>query len=305
MPCRRLLILALTLATIPLIGAAGDAPAWPQRATVPGTLRLQLREQKEAIPKSGTFSPRTRVADWKVAETAIIICDMWEDHPCKMAAHRVDTMAPEMNRVVSAARSLGVQVIHAPSGGMAHYDATPQRQRLKLAPTVIPPVPIEKWCYLDPTREADYPILFTKGWEDCDDPVMPTDKDPKTSTRQHPAIKIVGFDGISDKGDEIFNFLEQLGIKNVVLMGVHIQYCVLGRPFGIRQLVRLGKNVVLCRDLTDAMYNPRTPPFVSHTRGTELAVEHVEKYWCPSIVSADLLAVVPGSADHPLKLAAQ
>jgi hypothetical protein len=84
--------------------------------------------------------------------------------------------------------------------------------------------------------------------------------------------------------------------SNVVLMGVHTNMCVLGRPFGIRQLVRLGKNVVLARDLTDAMYDPRQPPYVSHARGTELVVEHVERYWCPSILGADLMQVVPGSA---------
>ena len=79
-------------------------------------------------------------------------------------------------------------------------------------------------------------------------------------------------------------------------MGVHTNMCVLGRSFGIRQMVRLGKNVVLVRDLTDAMYDPRQPPYVSHNRGTEMVVEHIEKYWCPSILSRDLTVVVPGSA---------
>jgi len=54
--------------------------------------------------------------------------------------------------------------------------------------------------------------------------------------------------------------------------------------------------VVLVRDLTDAMYDPRQPPHVSHTRGTELVIEHIEKHWCPSVHSSDLLEVVPGSA---------
>ncbi len=295
MPPIRILILVLSAtAAIACANAAEEVPFSPIRVSVAGRLRLQLRDQKEVAPKSGQFETRVRTAEWNVAETAIIVCDMWEDHPCKMAAHRVDVMAPEMNRVISAARSLGVQIIHAPSGGMPHYDATPQRQRIKAAPAVKPPVPLEKWCYLDPAHEADYPIPYTKGREDCDDPVLSLDTN--TSKRQHPAIKIVGFDVVSDQGDEIFNFIEQLGIRNVIIMGVHVQYCVLGRPFGIRQMVRLGKNVALCRDLTDALYNPLTPPFVSHDRGTELAIEHVEKYWCPSIASADLLHVVPGSA---------
>jgi hypothetical protein len=113
--------------------------------------------------------------------------------------------------------------------------------------------------------------------------------------RQIPSLDIIGFDGISDDGAEIYNFCEQEGIKNIVLMGVHTNYCVLGRSFGVRQMVRLGRNVVLARDLTDALYDPRQPPYVSHARGTELVVEHVEQYWCPSIVSDDLTRVVPGS----------
>ena len=72
--------------------------------------------------------------------------------------------------------------------------------------------------------------------------------------------------------------------------------CVLGRSFGIRQMVRLGLNVVLARDLTDAMYDPRDRPFVSHTRGTELVVEHIEQYWCPSIVGNDLTRTTAVSA---------
>ena len=73
------------------------------------------------------------------------------------------------------------------------------------------------------------------------------------------------------------------------MTGVHINMCVLGRPFGIRQQVRLGRNVVLVRDLTDAMYDPRDKPYVSHARGTELVIEHTERYWCPTILSRDLV----------------
>jgi len=64
--------------------------------------------------------------------------------------------------------------------------------------------------------------------------------------------------------------------------------CVLGRPFGIRQMVQQGKNVVLMRDMTDTMYNPEMEPQVTHEEGTQLVVEHVEKYWCPSFASTDL-----------------
>ncbi|MCC6493549.1 MAG: protein-signal peptide and transmembrane prediction, partial [Pirellulales bacterium] len=69
--------------------------------------------------------------------------------------------------------------------------------------------------------------------------------------------------------------------------------CVLGRPFGVRQLVKMGKNVVLVRDLTDTMYNHEMKPRVSHFEGTELLVAHVEEYWCPTIESTDLVGGQP------------
>jgi type 1 glutamine amidotransferase len=76
-------------------------------------------------------------------------------------------------------------------------------------------------------------------------------------------------------------------------MGVHINRCVLGRPFAIRQMVAQGQNVLLMRDLTDSMYNHLKRPYVSHFRGTELVVEHIEKFCCPSITSADFLGGEP------------
>ena len=71
-------------------------------------------------------------------------------------------------------------------------------------------------------------------------------------------------------------------------MGVHTNMCVLGRSFAIKQMVRWGVNAVLARDLTDAMYHPFKPPYVSHEAGTQLIIEYIEKFWCPTILSGDL-----------------
>ena len=106
---------------------------------------------------------------------------------------------------------------------------------------------------------------------------------------ENDAIKIADEDAISASGVEIGNLLAQRGIDNVMLLGVHTNMCVISRPFGLRNMVRLGKHVLLVRDLTDAMYNPRMPPRVSHVRGTELMVEYIEQHVCPTITSSDLL----------------
>lgn len=36
-------------------------------------------------------------------------------------------------------------------------------------------------------------------------------------------------------------------------------------------MAKLGKNVVLVRDMTYTMYNPEMPPYVSHFEGTDLS----------------------------------
>ena len=295
-------LLLLTLLATPLLSEdkKADSPvptqevkaeALAKRPQVPGLLAITLRDRQKTA--AGKIRERTRKVEWNASETAVIICDMWDNHYCRLAAQRVDAMAPRMNRVITAARAHGVLIIHAPSGCMDVYDKTPHRWRMKLAPASKTPIPLMGWCYRDPQREPELPVDVSK--QPCDDPLV--GKAIRRFSKQHAAIKITGFDGVSANGQEIFNVLHREGIRNVVLMGVHTNMCVLGRPFGIRQMVRLGFQVALARDLTDAMYDPRQAPYVSHTRGTELVVEHIETYWCASLMGADLTRVVRGSAD--------
>ena len=94
-------------------------------------------------------------------------------------------------------------------------------------------------------------------------------------------------------GQDFFNVLAERGIDRVIIMGVHLNMCVLGRPFAIRQLIAQGKQVLLVRDMTDTMYNSKMKPFVSHFKGTDRVVAHVEKHWCPTILSSDLVGGKP------------
>lgn len=276
--------------------AAQEPVAEPltNRPKVPGVLRLNLRERKETAPASKDFKVVERTADWEVSQTAVIVIDMWDGHYCRSAAQRVGVMVPKMNAVITSLRNHGVMIIHAPSGVVDMYADSPYRKRMHQTPAAKPPAnwDFAKWRDLDPAKEPPLPIDTSKC--PCDDPVVGAAV--KQFARQHPGLDIIGYDGISDRAEEIYNFCEAQGIRNVILMGVHTNMCILGRPFGIRAMVGLGRNVVLVRDLTDAMYDPRQPPHVSHTRGTELVIEHIEKHWCPSVHSSDLLEVVPGSA---------
>jgi len=227
---------------------------------------------------------------WRASETAVIVCDMWDQHWCKGATESTAIIAREMNPVLKAARANGVCIVHAPSGEIEFYKDHPARKRILDAPYAKPPAPIAEWYDLDTTLEAELPIDDSDEGCDC----SPRCKPRSIKTRQTPLIEIMDEDVISDSGQEIYNYLKFKGIKNVVMTGVHTNMCILGRPFGIRSLKKLGINVVLARDLTDALYNHEMPPYVSHERGTELVIEHIEKYWVPTILSEDLIKTFPG-----------
>ena len=267
-------------------GVSATRESAMNRPKVPGTLSLRTRSRKNGLQEG--------VARWETAQTAIIICDMWDTHTCAMSAQRVAAMAPRMNQVVSAARSLGVMIVHSPSDTMKYYEGTPWRERMKNAPAAPSPFPLLGRCAREPEEERKFPIDDSAGG--CDDPIPRKETGPPYPwTRENSAIDVAGFDGVSESGQEIYNYFRQEGITNVALMGVHTNICILNRSFGARQMTRLGFQVVLVRDLTDSMYDPRTRPFVSHARGTELIIEHIETRWCPSILSEDLTRVVPGS----------
>ena len=247
-------------------------------------ITLQARTRIEVEPGSDRWHSITKPIEWKPAETCIVVCDMWDDHWCKPSAARVGEMAPKMNDVITAARQKGVFIIHCPSDTMDFYKDYPQRKLAQAAPEVQTEIPLERWVRLDKTHEGEsLPIDDTDGGCDCDPPV----KNYRAWSRQHPAIEITEDDAITDSA-EAFYLMKQRGIRNVIVMGVHTNICVLGRPFSIRQMVRQGQNVVLMRDMTDTMYNPAKAPYVSHFTGNDLIAEHIEKFWCPTIISTDL-----------------
>ena len=242
--------------------------------------QLNLRRGRLAQDEGGhNYWQVTETAKTVAAnKTAIIICDMWDNHWSRGAAERVDVMAPRMNQVIASARTNGVLIVHAPSDTLDFYQDAPARQRIAAAPTVAPPAAIE---------HAAPPLPIDDSDEGSDTGETQT---YHAWSRQHAALEIdQARDVISDKGAEVYSFLQQQGIEQVLIMGVHTNMCVLNRSFAIKQMVKWGVKIALVRDLTDTMYNPARSPYVDHAEGTRLVVEYIEKFWCPSISSQDLL----------------
>jgi nicotinamidase-related amidase len=247
-----------------------------------GQIELRLRTRIQPFHGEGPWVDADFKQNLVIPETAIIITDMWDKHWCSGATRRVGQIAQRMEPLLNKARDAGILIVHAPSETMAFYANSPGRLLAKNAPPSIPPSEIL-------LREAPLPIDDSDGG--CD---TPGDKFYTAWSRENSALTIGPGDVISDSGTEIYNVLKQRHINTVLFMGVHANMCILNRTFGIRQLSKWGLRCVLVRDLTDAMYNPASKPFVSHTAGTELVIEHIEKYWAPTVTSDGLLAALKG-----------
>ncbi len=269
--------------------------------SVADDLHLNLRYQKETGEKTGRYHRLHRKEKWQANETAIIVCDMWDLHHCYNAVQREGEFAPRLNELLKKARQQGVTIIHSPSSCMLFYKNHAARKRAMTTPKATNlPKEIGAWCYQIPAEErGTYPIDQSDGGEDDDleehqkwaEKLTAMGRNPKAPWKRQ--LKTIDIDAtkdyISDKGNEVWNVLEHRKIKNVILTGVHTNMCVLGRPFGLRQMARNGKNVVLVRDMTDTMYNPKSNPFVSHFSGTDLIISHIEKFVCPTITSDQIL----------------
>ena len=268
-------------------------------------IEFQLQKQIPMSQGSDRYLPAKTHQQWASDRVAVIICDVWDSHHCLNAVRRVVELAPRIDAFAREMRDRGATIIHAPSDCMTQYDQHPGRSRAKetLSP-MAPPETIRSWCnQIDSESGLPYPIDQSDGGEDDElveheqwhAALVSMGRNPKQPwLRQTPAIRIdADRDYISDSGTEIWHILKERGIEHVLLCGVHTNMCVLGRPFGLRQLTAHGFHAVLVRDLTDTMYNPKRWPHVNHFTGTDLVIDHIERSVCQTITSDQVLGDKP------------
>lgn len=265
--------------------ASGLAALTAYTATGP-ELHVKVRSRVEIYKGSADWREAVIDEPFSPSSSALILCDVWDNHWCQGAARRVGTLARKIAPVVDTARSHGFLIIHAPSETMEYYRNTPQRRNMLALTPTEPPAALEL---------ADPPLPIDDSDGGCDTPNNPLPVNFRNWTRENPAIPLAAADLISDNGREVYDALRSHGIKTLFVAGVHANMCILNRSFAIRQMTKWGVHCILVRDLTDAMYNPASRPFVSHEQGTELVIEHIEKYWAPTVKSEDLVRALKGS----------
>lgn len=277
-------------------------PCVAHPAAQPDAIRLNMRRQvllRDALGR-GSWQAAIHAEDVPASEIAIIIIDMWDRHWSRGAQARIEELAPRINAVIKKARDKGIQIVHAPRGCMQFYSGTPASERMD--------------AYREPpaaARNFSTPLEGARGGKDPRSVFVAFDSDTESTdafpagtrvwTRQHSGIEIAQEqDVISDDGDAVYNFLRSKGVRYVAIMGVHTDRCVLTiSPVSIKHMLERKMEPVLVRDMTDAMYSPEDPPYVNHDEGTQLVVEFIEKFWCPTIASTDLTGAPSAVSSMP------
>src|SRR2546430_13279330 len=96
---------ALLLALAAAVGVAGAAPPAGKEGAM-----LELKTRRREAAADGQYGVREQAERWDPARTAVIVCDMWNQHWCKGATRRVGELAPRVNRFLNEARRRGVLI---------------------------------------------------------------------------------------------------------------------------------------------------------------------------------------------------
>ncbi|MFM2216130.1 MAG: hypothetical protein RL240_448 [Planctomycetota bacterium] len=300
-------VAVFTLATSTLLGTSAEEfnmnttePATANNPALADVYSLKKRTTVPQAQQSSTLQRTYSEVTWEPQRTAVIVCDVWDYHHCKNAVTRLDQMLPRMEAILQKTRQAGSLIIHSPSDCMPYYANHPARERVASIPLENLPDQIASWnCRLEKELSSNYPLDQSDGGEDDQpeehkvwaDKLTALGRNPNLPWKsQNPALSIdASKDYISDRGDEVWAILKHHRIQHVIMIGVHTNMCVLGRPFGLRQLKNNGMDVVLVRDLTDCMYNPKRWPYVDHYSGNDLMISYIEQTVCPTIASDQIL----------------
>ena len=258
---------------------------------------------------------------------AVVVVDIWTQHPCKGATDWPARMFPGWNQFLDAARLLGIQIVFASAGDdLKRWEGKPQRTRVESLPHSPLPASngdlpghgvISVWgtsCMcpitrLDPTTNEPIFDCHQQEHQPNQDPRLRVGDDDLFIAAGH-YHDLNGRSAIDTWGQpaqqELWNLCQARGIKHLLYIGDAANMCVINREFGMIQMRRAGLTPIIVRDLTNAMtyngYNPETkkhdPNFCPPEVGTQKAVEYIEQVIGSSIDSEDLLqpaAALPGS----------
>jgi hypothetical protein len=236
-------------------------------------LKINLQVQKPLYANDREYHQFRLEKTFLPSEVGILLVGLWDTHNCLIAQNILDQICPEINKFITRYRGLGSKVILGSSslGGKPEYRKYRQAIKgvgfstFKDYGMNYPPLPFDD--------------SFDGGIEE------PNPDFVRSNVKLHPSIQLDDNDLISGNAKEIVNYLNHHHIKHLLVVGAHLNMCILDRPYAIRNLLRYGVNVSIVRDLVDPLYNSKSPPEgypKTREEAKNLLLNYLEKYYCPT-----------------------
>ena len=179
-------------------------------------LQLQTRDLE-------TSEPRYAVEKVDPSHVGVVAVDVWNFHWCKTSAARAGSFVPRMNRALTAARSLGMQVFHCPTDAIEAYIGEPQLE----ATLAVQPVPLPDNAPVDCPSAPDgggctcgrMRCMGNFGWDGL-----------------HPDLYVADGDLMPNDSATLYALCRQKGLTHLIYAGFHTQVCLLGKSIGVRNM---------------------------------------------------------------------
>ncbi len=277
-----------------LLSGCNHHPAVPS-----GPIELETRHVNE----KGQYVYAGKSLD--PTKTAIIVVDMWQEgthgyikpdggfEGTNEGYFYQERVADSINETLSAARSLGFIIVHAPAGQTYLYQGHPARENItKLAHARYPWSSKPEWNkeqgkipFASFPYEYEYAYPYTSRKKN---------RPGTVSYGQNPRIVIADNDYITADVEELWDLIEQRKIETLIYMGGSTNMCLAGRPYGLLNMKKYGKYVLLDRNYAHLVHriphgwngdmeHPEYGPFYTNERNSQQVIHYFEKEICPTI----------------------
>ena len=212
-----------------------------------------------------------------VAQTALVLVDVWNVFRRQSTLERAEVIIREaVVPVLAAVREAGITIVHAPSPKIAEQFAQLARHR----PPESEPAP--GWPPAE-FRRREGPYAAYGGTRHR----LPGRSWPFSELTVSPAIEVREDDAVIATGQQLHELLVERHILHLLYAGFAVNYCVLGRDYGMRAMVKRGYNLILLRDATGGVEYGDT---LDSMMATEIAVREVEDRLGFTASNVDFLA---------------
>ena len=247
-------------------------------------LDLRVRYFQDSTPvdvpcREENFVHRHIRMPLSLSQTALVLVDVWNVHFIESWIERAERITREsVLPILDTVRQCEqngerMTVVHAPSPPVAaQFEQLARHQK---NPSVQSVSPSTNWPPAQFRQRSDEYQIF-RG---------PRSQPPGIDIHWNklasqlsisPQIEVKPEEEVIATGQQLHQLLAERQILHLIYVGFAINWCVLGRDYGIRAMAGRGYNIILLREATTGVEFPDT---LDETFTTEIAVREVEQQY--------------------------